>query len=670
MEIKIQNKTLNTGRESLSLLSGEFHYWRVPEESWSRIMMSIREMGLDTITSYIPWHYHEKEKGKFDFTLLENFLDLLEKENFWVVLRPGPYLYTEWQNKGVPDYMVKYHRLHPEFLKLSAEYIKNICAVIKPYLVTKGGNVVMVQADNESDPWTRYYEKGMGYLSEPGLFQDFLKNKYGSIEKLNLLWETSYSSFNEARPVAENIKTEKKYIIRYIDTKDFIHDFTLKAASWAINEYKKNGIDVPVSHNVYPDVAVQNWRRLQEKADVLGIDTYPVHEFRGDTSDNRVFMDQIRYLSSFAEIPYIAEFESGVWQGAHYDLGIPSPNHYRLICVSALQAGASSWNWYMLVNRDNWYMCPINERGKKRGELFPVFQNIVSVFNDVKPWRCELMTDAAATFDTLQTAAFGFKDNPVLEALYDADADFTFYDVDSGAPEKKILFYAGKDFLSKKGQENIVKYAENGGVVVFFQTLPLKDEKLQDFNLPNIMEPVSIIEEHRIELKLGDLKCVLTSPIFTYNSSSCEEIIAVRQFPEKPVMEEEACFENLMLEHAYNVGYIRSIKKGKIIVLGVKPCADLIKTVMKYAGVDNFSESSVPKIKSSVIRNDKDFYIAVSNNGNEKAASFVKLNESIMNGKKKYAFDLFNLQKLEINKSGITVNVDAKDATIVKISEN
>jgi hypothetical protein len=75
-----------------------------------------------------------------------------------------------------------------------------------------------------------------------------------------------------------------------------------------------------------------------------------------------------------------------------------------MICISALQAGAAGWNWYMLVNRDNWYQSPINEWGRTKPGLFSAFQQITSLFNKVDPTTLKRLTQTAITFDPLQRA--------------------------------------------------------------------------------------------------------------------------------------------------------------------------------------------------------------------------------------------------------------------------
>ena len=50
------------------ILSGAMHYFRVLPEQWETRLKKLKEMGLNTIETYMAWHYHEKEEGKFDFS--------------------------------------------------------------------------------------------------------------------------------------------------------------------------------------------------------------------------------------------------------------------------------------------------------------------------------------------------------------------------------------------------------------------------------------------------------------------------------------------------------------------------------------------------------------------------------------------------------------------------
>ena len=143
-KVEIKDQKIFVGKKEVPLISGEVHYWRLNPNYWRETLHRVREMGLEIISTYVPWDFHEYKRGHFDFTgktdearNLKAFLELTRKEGFWLILRPGPYIYSEWPRDGVPDYAYKYHRLHPKFLTYAKEYLKQVSKIFMPYLASR-----------------------------------------------------------------------------------------------------------------------------------------------------------------------------------------------------------------------------------------------------------------------------------------------------------------------------------------------------------------------------------------------------------------------------------------------------------------------------------------------------------------------------------------------------
>lgn len=151
-----ENDFLLNGKPFL-IKSGEMHYPRVPRAYWRDRMRKARTLGLNTITTYVFWNLHEKEPGKFDFTGnldVAAFVRDARAEGLFVILRPGPYVCTEWDFGGIPSWLLREKDMQvrtkdPRFLKANAAYMKKVAEQIKPLQVTNGGNVIMVQVENE-----------------------------------------------------------------------------------------------------------------------------------------------------------------------------------------------------------------------------------------------------------------------------------------------------------------------------------------------------------------------------------------------------------------------------------------------------------------------------------------------------------------------------------------
>jgi len=141
----------------LQLISGEMHCTRIPRAYWRDRMKMAKAMGLNTIGTYVFWNAEEPEEGKFDFTGnndIAEFVRIAKEEGLWVILRPSPYACAEWEFGGYPWWLLKDQTLKvrskdPKFLKYYHDYIMQLGKQLSPLLVTNGGNILMVQIENE-----------------------------------------------------------------------------------------------------------------------------------------------------------------------------------------------------------------------------------------------------------------------------------------------------------------------------------------------------------------------------------------------------------------------------------------------------------------------------------------------------------------------------------------
>lgn len=139
------------------IISGEMHYPRIPREAWRQRMKMAKAMGINTIGTYAFWNVHEPERGKFDFSGnsdIAAFVKIAKEEGLWVVLRPSPYVCAEWEFGGYPYWLQNIKGLvvrskEPQYLKEYESYIDRLGKELSPLLVTNGGNILLVQVENE-----------------------------------------------------------------------------------------------------------------------------------------------------------------------------------------------------------------------------------------------------------------------------------------------------------------------------------------------------------------------------------------------------------------------------------------------------------------------------------------------------------------------------------------
>ena len=139
------------------MISGEMHYPRIPREAWRARMKMAKAMGLNTIGTYIFWNLHEPQKGQFDFSGpndIAAFVKIAQEEGLWVILRPSPYVCAEWEFGGYPYWLQNEKGLvvrskEAKYLEEYKKYIDEIGKQLAPLQVNHGGNILMVQIENE-----------------------------------------------------------------------------------------------------------------------------------------------------------------------------------------------------------------------------------------------------------------------------------------------------------------------------------------------------------------------------------------------------------------------------------------------------------------------------------------------------------------------------------------
>ncbi len=140
------------------IISGEMHPARIPEQYWRHRIRMAKAMGCNTIAAYLFWNFYEPEEGKFDFTSgnhnLEEFIKIVQEEGMWLLIRPGPYVCAEWEFGGIPPYLlripdIKVRCMDPRYMQAVERYLTRLAEILKPYLVTHGGPILMMQIENE-----------------------------------------------------------------------------------------------------------------------------------------------------------------------------------------------------------------------------------------------------------------------------------------------------------------------------------------------------------------------------------------------------------------------------------------------------------------------------------------------------------------------------------------
>lgn len=135
------------------IYSGSFHYFRCDPLEWMDRLEKIKAAGFNTIETYVPWNWTERVKGHPDFKSLVKFLDQSQRAGLYVIIRPGPYICAEWNIGGFPGWLegkhVGFRTDSRASLYWSNYWYDEVMPVIRRHLITHGGNIILVQIENE-----------------------------------------------------------------------------------------------------------------------------------------------------------------------------------------------------------------------------------------------------------------------------------------------------------------------------------------------------------------------------------------------------------------------------------------------------------------------------------------------------------------------------------------
>ncbi len=169
MDFKITEDNFKLSGQDLYVFSGEVHYFRIRPENWAAHLKKAKAANLNTISTYIPWDWHEYEEGKFDFSGHTNpqrnllgFIELCRKNGLYLIVKPGPYILAEYLDHGIPQWLLSSHPeilslnregkpfsharvtlMHPTYLKYARLWYDKVLEIIKDNSITKTGGIIL-----------------------------------------------------------------------------------------------------------------------------------------------------------------------------------------------------------------------------------------------------------------------------------------------------------------------------------------------------------------------------------------------------------------------------------------------------------------------------------------------------------------------------------------------
>ena len=530
------------GGKPAYVLSGEFHYFRVPKADWKRRMQLFKDAGGNCLATYVPWLLHEAVEGRFEFggerLDFEGFCDTAHAVGLHVVARPGPYQYSELRYDGLPGWLYEGYPalrarrfdgseirtgsisyLHPLLLEKARRWFDRACPLVEKHTTRHGGPVALVQFDNELagvHVWfgsLDYNAETMGFGRADGRYGRWLEARHGSLATLNRRYGTSFASFAEVKPAPDGPATlpesrrRRDYYDFYLST---IAEYAATLAGWM----RGHGIDVPLVHNSggpQMNAMFQETIAAVKGPFVLGSDHY-YNLDQGWPQNNPTPQYALGCFYSL-EMLRLLGFPPTVWElpgGSSSDWPPVTPRDAGAAYLANLALGMKGSNYYIFTGGENPpgagtttdlydYGAAIGARGEIR-PLYETQKEFATVLAR-HPWlplaeregdlrvglslddcRADGWARGHGELAFANTDAFDLFRRGLLNTAFCASLSPVLVDLQSDAWTADLstpVVVVAASSLRRSVQERLVRFVAAGGRLLLLPVLPTHDENLE-----------------------------------------------------------------------------------------------------------------------------------------------------------------------------------------------
>ena len=400
--VEIDGRLLRIGNECGPLVSGEVQFWRMAPETWRSALEATREAGIQVVATYLSWRRHEPTRGSFEWGANEpqlnakEFVRLCHEVGLSVHIKPGPWICAEEPGGGYPDWLLDddelvaldgwgkpvvgynppfLHRVpsyrHPGYRNAVRNWFTEVWRELGDFRYPNGP-IVAVQLDNEPSycfAHALYYSDY--HPIQIRAFREWLDKNYLNDAHLSDAWGTS-TTFQTAEPPRpdDKISVLGDHGVpnqKLADWADFCGETITDHLRFIQDEHNRLGatsllptvnivnppiLEVPLSHT-----AIRN-----ATGATTGADHYYFPPL--DLTD----IDRLAKTAAFARLAgeplvWAPELMAGIWRSPGEDVQYPDPTATEQAAWwgAAMGLGYQGFNFYMLVNRENWEFAPLGE---------------------------------------------------------------------------------------------------------------------------------------------------------------------------------------------------------------------------------------------------------------------------------------------------------------------
>ncbi|MCX6281350.1 MAG: beta-galactosidase [Bacteroidetes bacterium] len=424
MKFNIKDGNFYQDDRKVFLNSGEIHYFRIKRDLWDKHLDAAKEAGLTTVSTYIPWAWHEAEESVFDFDGiscperdLKGWLLRCQARGLHCIVKPGPFILAEFRGAGLPDWFLERYReevkmrnskgeifpsdgvslFNKRYLEKVALWYDQIMPFIGEREISSGGPVIMMQICNEIGVFSWLAKQADYSNAVKDRFIAYLSQKFPDITVINNLWGTDYPGFDyiELPPDGRVPYTSKADRGRDYEWHCFWRRYYGDYLRMLTAMARERGVTVPLYHNLpgwiygsgyeFPVNITMYEDLFGDKSEILfGVDHIPEFLSYRNMHDDRIIND-ITYAMQGNKPMFAAEFQCG---SREYNV-VTNQREMELFYKASIANGLTGWNYYMFSQGRNpsrkgysgetfYWFNPLTPEGERRN-AFPLVKRMSKI---------------------------------------------------------------------------------------------------------------------------------------------------------------------------------------------------------------------------------------------------------------------------------------------------
>ncbi len=468
---------------------------------WEEDLDRMKEAGIETVRiAEFAWILMEPSEGCFDFSLFEDFLNLADSKGMNVIVGTPTATPPAWLTEKYPEVLnadirgtLYRHGARRQYNYNSPKY-RELCTRIVEKMAeayAKHPSVVGWQIDNELNcELDEFYSE-----SDTVAFREFLKKKYGTVEKLNkawgaVVWSQCYTGWEEIFVPRYTIHgTVNPHQV--LDYKRFVSDSVCRFAklqSDILRKYVKPG-DFITTNGMFN---LDNNRLTEESLNVYTYDSYPNFAYCVEAYKAKDPMKDRKWSRHLAETravcqPFgIMEQQSGAngWN-TRMMAPTPEPGQMTLWTLQSIAHGAdfvSFFRWRTAPFGTEMYWHGIldysgrdNARLAETKAIHQIVQKLDDAAGGIYQAQAAVVCDYDNTFDAQLDRWHEMVERQSGKALFEAfqqtHTPFDYLYLDHAELKDleryKVLFYPHASIMNAERAAMLKAYVENGGKLVF-----------------------------------------------------------------------------------------------------------------------------------------------------------------------------------------------------------